>query len=339
MSSNASDALIDVHAHMLGSVWLDALAAATGQPRDRLVFEGIPLQPWNTEEVLAEMDRNGISARFLSWPGATYPLDPKDGPLVARAMNEELAAVAADHPTRFAAFATVPQENLDAAIEETIHALDVLKCDGIAATPSAGGAYLGDPRFDPWLEVLDSRAAVLFVHPMAPPGYRPGAGGTTLHVAVLEFMFESTRMVANMVLSRATQRFPDLKVITTHGGGALPVLAPRIAMAEPHAAAALGREPLAPEEVRDGFASLYYDLTAFTSAVQLDALRALVPPDRLLMGFDVPFLPAALIEPAKRAVAWYGHFSERDRSLIAAGNALTLVPRLADAPRFLSIST
>ena len=258
-------------------LWLDALAAATGQSRDGLTFQGIVLQPWETDEVLREMDANAISSRILSWPGATYPLDPKDGPAVARAINEELAAVVAEHPARFGAFATVPQENIDAAIEETIHALDVLKCDGIGATPSAGGAYLGDPQFDPWLEVLNSRGAVLFVHPMPPPGYTPGASGTKLHVAVLEFMFESTRMVANMVLSRVHQRFPGLKVITTHGGGTVPLLAPRIAMAEPHAASALGREPLTPQELRDGFASIYYDLTASTDPIQLDALRSLVP--------------------------------------------------------------
>jgi 6-methylsalicylate decarboxylase len=322
------DGLVDVHAHMLGSVWLDALARATGQSRDSVRFQGMLLKPWNTDEVLREMDRSGISARILSWPGATYPLDPRDGPAVSRAMNEELAAVVAGHGDRFGAFATVPQETLGAAIEETIYALDVLGCDGIAATPSAAGAYLGDPHFDPWLEVLDRREAVLFVHPMPPPGFVPGAGGTNLHVSVLEFPFETTRVVANLVLSRVPQRFPRLKIIATHGGGALPVLAPRIAMAEPHVASALGREPLTPQEVANGVGSLYYDLTASTNAVQLDAIRTLIAPEHLLMGFDVPLMPDALIEPAIRLLSEYEHLDGGERSSIASGNALRLVPRL-----------
>ena len=192
-------------------------------------------------------------------------------------MNEELIEVVAEHPARFGAFATVPQENPEAAIEETIYALDRLGCDGIAATPSAGGAYLGDPAFDPWLEVLDSRGAVLFIHPMAPPGFKAGGSGTNLNVAVLEFSFESTRAVANMALSRVNQRFPNLRIILTHGAGALPLLAPRVAMSEPLVAGSLGREPLTAEELRDGFASFYYDLTASTNAIQLDVLRRARP--------------------------------------------------------------
>jgi predicted TIM-barrel fold metal-dependent hydrolase len=329
--SHTLDGLIDVHAHMLGSVWLHALARATGQPRDGVRFQGMLLEPWNTHDVLQAMDRSGISARILSWPGATYPLDPSDGPALSRAMNEELAAVVAGHPDRFGAFATVPQENLGAAIDETIYALDVLGCDGIAATPSANGAYLGDPHFDPWLEVLDRREAVLFVHPMPPPGFGPGASGANLHVSVLEFPFETTRMVANLVLARVHERFPRLKIIATHGGGALPVLVPRIVMAEPHVASAMGREPLTPQEVADGLGSFYYDLTASTTAVQLDAILTLVGPEHLLMGFDVPLMPDALIEPATRRLAEYEQLNGTERSLIASGNALRLVPRLLAA--------
>ena len=54
-------------------------------------------------------------------------------------------------------------------------------------------------------------------------------------------------------------------------------------------------------------------------------------PDRLLMGFDSPLMPDTLVEPAKRAVAEYEHFSARDHALISAENALRLVPRLVDA--------
>ena len=49
------------------------------------------------------------------------------------------------------------------------------------------------------------------------------------------------------------------------------------------------------------------------------------------MGFDVPFMPDALVGPATRAVAEYEHFTAGDHALIAVENALRLLPRLADA--------
>ncbi|WP_333836035.1 hypothetical protein [Novosphingobium sp.] len=42
-------------------------------------------------------------------------------------------------------------------------------------------------------------------------------------------MFESTRAVANMLDRRTLDRFPNLRLIVTHAGAAMPVLADRIA--------------------------------------------------------------------------------------------------------------
>ncbi len=46
---------------------------------------------------------------------------------------------------------------------------------------------------------------------------------------IIEFMFESTRAVANMLDRRTLDRFPNLRLIVTHAGAAMPVLADRIA--------------------------------------------------------------------------------------------------------------
>jgi hypothetical protein len=90
-----------------------------------------------------------------------------------------------------------------------------------------------------------------------------------------------------------------------------------------------GRLELSSEEVRDGIASFYYDLTAATSEAQLGAILKLVPVSRLLMGLDNPFMPRSTFAPAIADVGHYPAFNETDLRSISDENAFRLYPALA----------
>jgi hypothetical protein len=90
-----------------------------------------------------------------------------------------------------------------------------------------------------------------------------------------------------------------------------------------------GRLELSPEEVREGIASFYYDLTAATSEAQLYAILKLVPVSQLLMGFDFPLMPKSSFAPAIADVERYSTFSEADLRSISYANAFRLYPELA----------
>src|SRR5260370_29753179 len=89
------------------------------------------------------------------------------------------------------------------------------------------------------------------------------------------------------------------------------------------------RAHLSPAEIREGLASFYYDLTAATSPVQLFALQQMVPPSRLVMGFDNPFMPGWTFPPAIQDVQRWNGFSDTDVCSIARRNAESLYPALA----------
>jgi len=89
------------------------------------------------------------------------------------------------------------------------------------------------------------------------------------------------------------------------------------------------RTPLTAEEVKEGFASFYYDLTAGTSRAQLGAIRELVPVSQLLMGFDRPYMPEWSIGPAIRDVEQWDGFTQDDLHRIAHKNAFLLFPAVA----------
>jgi predicted TIM-barrel fold metal-dependent hydrolase len=216
-------------------------------------------------------------------------------------------------------------DNMNAALAEMAYALDVLELDGVYADTHLAGKYLGDASYDPWFEEMNRRGVTLFVHPTAPPGFD---GRTSrMNVSVLEFMFDSTRMVTHMVLSGAKQRFAGIRIISTHGGGTIPYLAQRISMAGAFPWAYPGGPKLTPPEILAALGSFHFDLTASTGPASLDALLRLVPAERLLMGFDFPLMPPQSIAPAKEALDSYPGLSDEQRRAIASGNASRLFAR------------
>jgi predicted TIM-barrel fold metal-dependent hydrolase len=320
--------IIDVHSHALLPVWRDALAKATGQSKDNILIAGVLAPAWSVESHLAMMDAHCIAACALSWPGATSFLKGAAARDLARAMNEEFASIIARHPSRFGAFAVLPLDDMDAAAAEMVYALDVLKLDGVSSPTNIASIYLGDAQFDGWFAEMNRRGTTIFVHPTASANSQQV--GLGIHPAILEYMFDSTRMATNMVLSGTKKRFANVRVICTHGGGTIPYLAPRISILEPWFGTGPGRSMLSGEEVLEGLSSFYFDLTASTAASSLDAIRHLVPSSRLACGFDYPMMPMGSLETAKKELESYSGFTDEDHDNVRRATALQLLPRLAD---------
>jgi 6-methylsalicylate decarboxylase len=146
----------------------------------------------------------------------------------------------------------------------------------------------------------------------------------------LEFMFDTTRMLTNIIFSGAKNRFSKIKIISTHGGGTIPYLMTRIETLEQVFGPGKGRARLNPAEIREGLASFYYDLTAATSPAQLFALQQMVPSSHLVMGFDNPFMPGWTFPPAIQDMQRWKGFSDIDVSSIGHQNAEALYPALAE---------
>jgi 6-methylsalicylate decarboxylase len=60
---------------------------------------------------------------------------------------------------------------------------------------------------------------------------------------MLEFIFETTRSISDLVLSGVLERFPNLRVIVPHAGAALPILVERIELLLPLLGRAGGQKP------------------------------------------------------------------------------------------------
>ena len=114
------------------------------------------------------------------------------------------------------------------AIDEIAYCLDELEFDGVSLFASYGEKFLGDPQFDPLLEMLNERDAVVFVH----PGLHPSSKGLALPwpAFMMEYLFDTTRAVVNLIFSGAIERFPRIRFILPHAGGLVPYFAWRLSV-------------------------------------------------------------------------------------------------------------
>jgi 6-methylsalicylate decarboxylase len=272
---------LDVHAHYLPGLYRDALRAAGHDQPD-----GFPYIPdWSAEEHVQVMDRLGIETSYLSVssPGVLGDAD------LARAVNEEGRRAVVDNPGRFGLLASLPLPDVDAAMAEIAHGSERLDADGFVLLTNVDGTYVGDASFAPILRELDRRRARVLLHPTSPACWERTALGRPR--PMLEFLFDTTRAVVDLLLGGTIAAHPDLELIIPHAGAVLPMVADRIQ--------AFSRL-LAPDvDVLGDLGRLHYDLAGQAVPRQLDALRTLTARDHLHYGSDYPFTP----EPVATAAA------------------------------------
>ena len=270
------------------------------------------------------MDANGIATAFtsISSPGLALD-DARARADLARRCNEYAAALAADHPGRFGVFATVPLPDVDAAIAEIDHAFDVLDVDGVCLLTNYQGGYLGDPEFRPVMAELDRRAALVFVHPMAPTACPVCASGLSL--STLEFPFDTTRAIASLLLEGTLATYRRIRFIFSHGGGALPFLAGRLE--------ALTRNrpnlaEVAPDGVIAELRRLSFDTALAANRLVFGSLLELVPVEQILFGTDFPFGSPDVVARTLAGLGTLG-LSASALEQIESGNARRLFARCA----------
>jgi len=301
--------LIDVHAHYLPPFLLAALDAAGRRP-------ALPNFPaWSPEIALTAMERFGIERTILSvsTPGVHFG-DDAAAKALARRCNEYVAELTEHTDGALGGFAAMPLPCIDGAIREAEYALDILRMAGIGLLASYGDHFLGDPVFDPLLEELDRRGAIVFVHPMGHPSSR----GLTLAAPLwmVEYPLDTTRAAVNMIVKGTLTRFPDIRFILAHAGGTLPYLHARIAaasMVDPRL------DALSPETISANINSFYYELAQASGPATFAALGAVADPGRILFGSDFPYCGDA---PVRSMIDNLQGFSGGPATLTANAKAL-----------------
>lgn len=250
------------------------------------VYRTVSHHCWDCAVRQADMDRLRIARQVLSpMPELlSYWMAPEDGARLCRHLNEVIAGMVAQAPTRFIGLGAVPLQDVDLAIAELDFALHQLGLAGVEIGTHIDGVPIGDPSLLPFFEAAAEWGAAIFVHPLRPTGMERLVGPPALE-QVLAFPGETGLAAASMVTGGTLAKLPALRIAYSHGGGSFSALLPRLQ----HAWKALPnvREAL-PMEPQEAARRMFYDDLVY-DAQTIERLIQVFGSSQVMVGSDYPF--------------------------------------------------
>ena len=290
--------VIDVHTHCLTETWFQLLQQHGGprytveQVRGGLRaihLDGAPFMTpvpamFDYELRRKTMDENGVDVCIVS---LTCPNCYWGGPEVslkaARVMNDDMAAARTAYPGRIEWFASLPWQYPELALSELDRAVAV-GARGVMVLANIDGKPLTDAAFESIWRAIDAKSLPVLVHPTAPPGVAAMDMQRFQLTASIGFTFDTSLAVSRMIYDGFFDRYPRLKIIASHGGGALPYLISRMDQCFDNIPACREKISVRPTEYLQ---KIYADAVVFAPGV-LDLCVETFGANNVLYGSDYP---------------------------------------------------
>jgi predicted TIM-barrel fold metal-dependent hydrolase len=243
---------------------------------------GTTNRPWSPQMSLDQMDKFGIGVAILSMTqnGELLYNGTEKGRAAVRAGNEYGATLMQQYPQKFGLMGGIPMPDLEGSLREVAYAYDTLKVDAIGIyTNDNHGRWPGDPYFEPLWQELNRRNAIVYMHPLAPQCCSDLKYGAA--ASMVEYDFDVTRGVVSLVVNGVMFRYPNLRFMTVHSGGTVPMLAGRMNDRIPR-----GAEQYLPNGLHAELRKWYYDVAHATFPWPYAAMKAFMPESQILFGTD-----------------------------------------------------
>ncbi len=330
---------IDVHAHYVPPQLIEAidargkdigvrLARTAGAPPALQFDYGFKVRPFFARLIepvaqrVAWLDEQDIERQIVgTWPdifGYGLPLDA----CVAwhRMLNDTLAEWSADNADRFAFIGSVPLIEAQAAAQELERVAGLGAC-GVIISSNIENINIGEIPLEAFWRTAELLAMPVLIHPVL-VGPAPRAAKFSL-AQVAQYTFDTTLGVGSLLMSGVLDRFPALKLVLSHGGGAYPYLAGRFDIMHRR------MDRAAQGDVAAKPPSAYASQMSYDSIVHapkaLRFLIDLVGLDNVVLGTDYSFPPADM-EPL--ALLRSAGLSAAQTDAIADGNPRRVFARL-----------
>ena len=219
--------IIDAHAHLVAPASLYAyrstLIVSGGQ-------HGAALAPIPEDDLRKSADSNvklmdevGTDIQFIS-PRPFQQIHRgrfTDSQLWARSNNVQIARTVKFHPTRFRGVAGIPQCSglpIETTFDEIDYAINELGFIGMLLNPDPGEGLdqtptLADPYWYPLYEKSIEMKFPLHIH----------SGGCSGRETYDEhFVTEESLAITSLARSDVFDRYPELNIMVSHGGGSIP---------------------------------------------------------------------------------------------------------------------
>jgi aminocarboxymuconate-semialdehyde decarboxylase len=292
---------VDVHAHVVPAEFPAYLRGAEPKAWPSMVaadachktividgknYRTISDACWTPSRRIADMDTMGVKVQALSpMPELfNYWMDLEPAGDLIRFLNDTIAGMIQEAPSRFVGLGAVPLQDVDAAIVELHRLKGELGFAGVEIGSNVNGVPLGDPRFLPFFAEAEKLGAAVFVHAVRPTGMDRLVGPGQLQ-QVIAYPTDVGLSAASVITSNLMLRHPGLRIAFSHGGGTLASLLPRMDEGfKVFPALRDSIEQLPSEQAR----RLYVDSLVY-DAPTLRHLVSIFGDDRIFIGTDYPF--------------------------------------------------
>ncbi|MFI5227761.1 MAG: amidohydrolase family protein [Gemmatimonadales bacterium] len=231
--------LIDVHNHYYPPAYLDALQAGDSTVELTIDAEGNPCLHYPGDFNVAvrghrdidfrqnELERERVDTQIITFttPG-THVEPPERAVRFARLVNDAFATVVRERSPRFASLATLPLCDPAASVAELTRAMTTLGMPGAMVFSNVNGVALADARYEPLWAEANRLNAIIHIHPTDPVGVE--AMTDYWLMPLVGFLFDTTLAAAKLVFSGVPERYPNIKWVLSHLGGAIPYLCERL---------------------------------------------------------------------------------------------------------------
>jgi aminocarboxymuconate-semialdehyde decarboxylase len=322
--------IVDFHNHYYPPEYVESLRASASAVRVTYDADGNPcvhypgdyniLVPGHRDIAYRQrvLDEHGVDTQVLTFttPGVHVESQPF-AVQMARTINDAFARTVAERPGRFTALATLPLNDPAASVAELERAMRELGLPGAMVFSNVNHVALADERFEPLWRKANDLDAVIYIHPTDPAGVE--AMMDYWLMPLVGFLMDTTLAASKLVFSGVVERFPRIRWVLTHMGGAVPYLAERLDRGFRAFADCRANISKPPSEYLRHF---YFDTVNFNpSAVRLALDFA--GPDRILAGSDYPHQIGSI--PLMLETIRGLDVDERVREKIFGGNAAALL--------------
>ena len=216
---------IDIHAHISPQSFIDAMEAGEfwhGIRSEAAIaaHRHNPRTVWTPDERIADMDSLGLDVQVLSTNAVLYNYD-KDAEAtanMARDCNDYVARLTTERPDRFAGLATLPMQDIPAAIAELERSVAQLGLKGAMIGDHVNGRTFDEPEFLPFWKAAESLGALILIHQGGDTTVTPRSSRYHLPNTIGNLADRAVTFAA-FVFGGVMDACPDLRVCLSHGGG------------------------------------------------------------------------------------------------------------------------
>ena len=294
--------IIDVHQHIFPDFYVKTLKDL-GIPN----VGGVPWPKWSEKLAVKMMDKKGIGKGYMSYsmPGVYFKNEQFSRELV-RKCNEYMAGAIRTYPTRFGGFAVLPLPDVEGALKEAEYALDTLKLDGIGLLSNVNGIYPGTDAYRELFSELNTRDAVIFIH----PNNSPSNLMTGIHNILYGWFLETSKAAIELAKAGFVTDFPRITYILAHAGGVHPAFAHLLG------------------EFRESLlhGNFFFDTAKSAERHTLQLLTASVDVQRVVFGSDFPLANGMKIDYWQKGLVTYFDGREDELRDIFSKNIRSVFP-------------